>query len=205
MTRQDLGTLALRTQEVYERNAERFDRERSRVLFERCWLDRMVDGLGRGAAVLDLGCGAGDPIAAYMDSRGFHVVGLDASRAMLRIAGKRFPQGDWRLGDMRRLDLAERFDAILGWDSFFHLTAEEQRGTLIRIAAHLRPSGRVMLTVGPTSGEVAGHVGDDAVYHASLSPQEYTQRLDALGLDMLDFVKEDPAAWGRTVLLARKR
>lgn len=144
MTGPDLHALSRRTGEVYERNAERFDRERDKGLFERPWLDR-------------------------------------------------------------RLDLIERFDAILGWDSFFHLTAQEQRGTLPRIAGHLRPFGRVLLTVGPMAGEVVGHVGDDPVYHASLSPQEYTRRLEALGLDILDFVKEEPAAWGRTVLLARKR
>lgn len=205
MTDPELQALSRRTGEVYERNAERFDRERGRDLFECTWLDRMVDGLDPGASILDLGCGTGDPIAAYLRGRGFAVLGLDASSAMLAIARTRFPQGDWRLGDMRWLDLAERFDAILGWDSFFHLTAEEQRGTLPRIASHLRPFGRVLLTVGPMAGEVAGHVGDDPVYHASLSPQEYAQRLDALGLDILDFVKEDPAARGRTVLLARKR
>lgn len=204
MTGDDLAALALQTQQVYERNAARFDRERSRQLYERAWLDRLLDGLAVGAPVLDLGCGAGDPIAAYIRQQGFQVVGLDASNAMLAIARQRYPQGDWRLGDMRQLDLPERFDAIVGWDSFFHLTAQEQRDTLPRIAAHLNPLGQLMLTVGPSAGEVAGHVGDDPVYHASLAPQDYEQRLAVLGVEIVDFVKEDPAAWGRTVLFARK-
>lgn len=201
----DLAALALRTQDVYERNALRFDRERPKGLHERPWLDRFLQGIAAGGHILDLGCGAGDPIAAYMRRCGYAVVGLDASHAMLAMAQARYPEGEWLHGDMRVLKLGRRFDDIIGWNSFFHLTQEEQRGTLARIADHLRPGGTLMLTVGPAAGEVGGKVGDDAVYHASLSPDEYAACLNADGIDILDFVKEDPGCDFQTVLLARKR
>lgn len=201
----DLTALAATTQDVYERNARRFDAERSKGLHERVWLDRFLALTGEAGRVLDLGCGTGDPIAAYMTERGFHVIGIDASAAMLAIARERFPTGDWRQGDMRDLDLPETFDGIIGWNSFFHLRQDEQRSVLRRLAAHLNPGGALMLTVGPHAGEVAGHVGDDPIYHSSLAPEEYKDALARLSLDIVRFTKEDPDCGRQSVLLAQRR
>lgn len=201
----ELKRLAAQTQQIYQRNAVRFDVERSKTLFEKAWLDRFAKLLPSGAAVLDAGCGAGDPIAAYLSGLGFRVTGIDAAAAMIALAKSKYPHGDWRQADMRRLDLEERFDGIIGWNSFFHLTPEEQRSTLPLLAAHLAPSGVLMLTVGPGAGEVSGHVGDDPVYHSSLARAEYETILASLGLEILRFVPEDPACNFHTVLLARMR
>lgn len=203
-TKPDLRALAGRTQEIYERNAARFDRERPKALHERAWLDRFLDCLAPGGHVLDAGCGTGDPVAHYMAGRGFRVTGLDASEAMLAIARTRFPDGDWRLGDMRSVDLPERFDGIIAWDSFFHLTADEQRDTLPQFARLLAPGGALLLTIGPEAGEVTGRVGDDSVYHASLAPEDYDSILAAHGLGVIAFVAEDPDCDFRTLLLAAK-
>ena len=203
MPERALSDLAAQTQAVYERNAARFDAERAKGLFERKWIDRFLGLLPEGGLVLDLGCGAADPIGVHMLARGYRVIGVDASSAMIRLARARAPLGDWRIADMRSLALAERFDGIIGWNSFFHLTREEQRDVLPRLAAHLRPGGILMLTVGPEDGEVAGTVGDDAVYHASLSPEAYAALLAADGMEVIDFVAEDPECDFASILLAR--
>lgn len=198
------AALAARTREVYERQAERFDGERPKHLLERAWLDRFLSLVEPGGLVLDLGCGGGDPIAGHIMERGFDVVGIDASEAMLAIARRRFPAGDWRRGDMRRLDLPESFDGIIGWDSFFHLTPGEQRDTLRRIGEHMKPGAALMLTVGHEAGEVTGRVGGEPVYHASLAPEEYEALLGELGIEVTAFVKGDPDCDGHTILLGRK-
>ncbi len=202
---EDLWRLAAATQTVYERNAARFDAERPKRLHERVWLDRFRELLPEGGTILDAGCGAGEPIAAYFRQCGYRVTGVDFSRAMLDLVNERFPDGDWRYADMRRLDLPDRFDGIIGWNSFFHLTQAEQRTTLPRFAAHLSPGGALMLTVGDRAGEVTGHVGDDRVYHSSLAREEYTAILDGLGLDIVRFTVEDPDCDHHTILLAHKR
>jgi SAM-dependent methyltransferase len=201
----DLADLARQTQAVYEKNAIRFDTERTKGLHERIWLDRFIASLAPGASILDLGCGAGNPIAAHLMGQGFRVTGLDASRAMLALARDRLPHGDWRLGDMRKLDLPETFDGILGWNSFFHLAKEEQRCVLPRLARHLKPGGALMLTVGPRESEAQGHVGDDPVYHASLAPEEYRRILSDSGLTLIRFVAEDSECERQSVLLAHTR
>ena len=200
-----MAELAKTTQDVYERNAARFDAERAKALFERSWLDRFLSFIPIKGHVLDLGCGSGDPIAKYIIGQGYKLTGADASAAMLSLARKKFPDGDWRKADMRTLDLPERFHGILGWDSFFHLTRDEQRSVLPKIAAHLAPSGVVMLTVGPGDGEVTVHVGDDTVYHASLSIEEYTAILAAHGVTVIEFMVDDPECGHHTILLAQKQ
>lgn len=192
------------TREVYNRQALAFDEERSRSFFEARWLTRFGDALISGGRVLDLGCGAGEPIAAWLIAEGFQLTGLDFSEPMLAIARNRWPGGDWRVADMRNLELSERFDGIIAWNSFFHLTPDEQRNTLPRLANLLNPNGRLMLTVGPQAGEVCGYVGGEAVYHSSLSPAEYAKLLEENGLLLTAFVAEDPGCNGHSVLMAKR-
>ncbi|KIC51433.1 methyltransferase [Tateyamaria sp. ANG-S1] len=191
-------------QGVYDRQAAVYDARRSRALFEARWLARFAVALPGGARVLDLGCGTGDPIARWFMAEGFSVTGVDFSEPMLAIARERWPEGDWRQADMRVLDLGETFDGIIAWNSFFHLTAEAQRDCISRMAAHLEPGGSLMLTVGPSAGEAEGTVGDEAVYHASLSPAGYATCLEENGLRLTGFLAEDPDANQHTVLMARK-
>ncbi len=192
------------TRAVYDRQAEVYDADRSRAFFEARWLTRFGDALPRGSRVLDLGCGAGEPISSWLIAEGFRLTGLDFSPRMLDIARTRWPQGDWRDGDMRQLDLGERFDGIIAWNSFFHLSPDEQRAALPRLAAHLAPGGRLMVTVGHKAGEVTGTVGGEPVYHASLSPAEYATRLEETGLRLTAFVAEDPGCKDHTILMALK-
>ncbi len=192
------------TREVYERQAAAYDAQRSRALFEARWLARFAGCLPAGGRVLDLGCGAGEPIARWFIAEGFRVTGVDFAEAMLDIARTRWPEGDWRQGDMRELDLGARFDGIVAWDSFFHLTPDEQRVCIGQMARHLEPGGTLMMTVGPMAGEVTGHVGGEPVYHASLSPAGYAVCLEENGLRLTGFLAEDAEADRHSVLMARK-
>ncbi len=196
--------LSDKTRQIYEDQAEQFDRDRSRKLFEARWLARFSDGLPRGARVLDLGCGAGEPIASWLIAEGFRYTGVDYAEAMLAIARGRWPDGDWRLADMRKLDLGEQFDGIVAWDSFFHLTRDEQRACLPLLGRHLKPGGQLLVTVGHGNAEVTGRVGGETVYHASLSPAEYAGLLEDCGMLMTGFLAQDPECEKHSVLLARK-
>jgi SAM-dependent methyltransferase len=192
------------TRAVYERNAKGFDRHRGQTLIERTWLDRFLALVPEGAPVLDLGCGAGEPIARYLIESGREVWGADFAEPMLAIARQRFPQARWVHVDMRSLDLDCRFGGIVGWNSFFHLTMDEQRAAIPILARHLVPGGAILLTVGPGEGEVTGTVEGETIYHASLSPQEYEQLLGRVGLTVIDFVAEDPDCDSHSVLLAKR-
>ena len=201
----DMNALAAGTQDVYERLGPRFDAERHKHLVEGDWLRRFESLLPGNADILDLGCGAGEPVAKYLIANGHNLTGIDYSSSMIRLVRQRFPAHDWREGDMRALDLDRQFDGILSWHAFFHLTPDEQRLALVSFADHLRPTGALMLTVGTAEGEVVGHVGGEAVYHSSLSPDEYREILTGRDVRIVDFVFEDPECDMASVLLAQKR
>ena len=192
------------TKAVYETHAAAWDAQRSRALFEKGWLDRLLAFGAAGDGVLDAGCGAGEPIAAYLVAQGRRVCGVDFSGAMLDIARARFPGERWLQADMRALDLGVTFAGVIAWDSFFHLTAEEQRATLPRLAAHVAPGGALLATVGPAEGEAIGSVDGAAVYHASLSTGEYERLLNAAGMRLVAFTPDDPDCAGHSVLLAAR-
>ena len=204
MRKKDLSQLAEKTQQVYERNARRFANDRPKSLVEKPWLERFRNLIPQRGKILDLGCGAGEPIAAYLIQEGHRVIGLDASNNMIQLAQENIPNGDWRVGDIRTFEFHEKFHGIIGWNSFFHLTREEQRHALPNIVKHLLPKGALLLTVGPHAGEVAGCVGDDPIYHASLSFEEYSRILSRHGMQVKSYAPEDPTCYDMTPLLAQK-
>lgn len=200
----NIRALAAKTRSVYEQHGLQYDAERSRLLFEKKWLRRFENLLPASAAILDAGCGGGEPIGRYFIEQGYKVTGIDFAAPMVELAKARFPDSTWYRMDMRVLDLQESFQGIISWHSFFHLTPNEQRATLARFAQHLQPKGLLLLTVGPDAGEVTGHVGGQPVYHSSLSPAAYQEVLHSLGMTVLDFVPEDPECDFASVLLSRK-
>ncbi|MDF0598173.1 class I SAM-dependent methyltransferase [Psychromarinibacter halotolerans] len=189
---------------TYERVARGYAASRDKTLFERRWLDRMLN-FAPGRRVLDIGCGPGRPIAEYLLDRRCVVTGVDGAPAMVALFRQNLPGADCIRSDMRGLNLGRRFDALLAWDSFFHLSPGDQREMFPTFAAHAAPRAVLMFTSGPDAGEPIGRVEGEPVYHASLSPDEYRACLDAAGFDVVDFKPEDPACAGHSVWLARKR
>lgn len=58
--------------------------------------------VGAGTRVLDIGCGGGTA-SVLADERGAQVSGIDAASELIRIAAKRVPAGDFRVGDLETL------------------------------------------------------------------------------------------------------
>lgn len=191
---------------TYDRVAADFQARRTRSLFEKPSLDRMLGIAPRNVSprrLLDLGCGTGAPIATYLADRGMAITGVDGARAMLDLFEATLPRAKAVHADMRTLDLGTQFDAILAWNSFFHLSPDAQRAMFPVFARHAAPKAALMFTCGPSAGEVMGKAADAPVYHASLAPDEYDSLLRSHGFDVLDFRPEDPDCNFHTTWLAR--
>lgn len=188
---------------LYERHALAFDADRGKSLFERAWLDRFRSAIGAGAGILDAGCGSGEPIAGYLVACGHRITGIDSSPSLIELCAARFPEQTWIVSDMRHIALRRRFGGILAWDSFFHLAPADQRAMFPIFGAHAEPGAALMFTSGPAAGEAIGSYRGEALYHASLDPDEYRALLAESGFAVLAHVAEDAACGGRTVWLAR--
>lgn len=190
---------------TYEAHGAGFAATRGRSLFERPWLDRFLR-YTTGRELLDLGCGSGQPIAAYLGERNRDITGVDGAETMVKLFAKNLPNQKVIQADMRGLDLGKQFDGILAWNSFFHLGPDDQRAMFPVFAAHANPGAPVLVTTGHAEGEAIGEIdGGAPVYHASLSPAAYRTLFDEAGFDVIDFIPEDPDCAGHSVWLARKR
>ncbi|QDK98838.1 class I SAM-dependent methyltransferase [Acinetobacter tandoii] len=189
--------------ELYRKYAREWVALRGEDLYEKVWLDRMLALVPAQAQILDLGSGSGKPIAAYLLAQGCIVTGVDSSEVMLLMARQNFPDQTWIQADMRQFRLAQKFDAILAWDSFFHLAQDDQRQMFAQFARHAQLGTVLMFSSGPADGEAIGELFGEPLYHASLAPEEYRALLRQYGFQVLEMVAEDPECTGHTVWLAQ--
>jgi SAM-dependent methyltransferase len=103
-------------------------------------------------SVLDLGCGTGGhvlPLAA----RGYAVTGADRSGGMLAAARRKAATAGLAArfvrGDVRRLRIGRRFDAVIAMFAVlgYQTGDEDIRAALATAAAHLRPGGLLVCDV----------------------------------------------------------
>src|SRR2546426_7956737 len=87
-------------------------------------------GLASGL-VVDLGCGSGI-WAAELSRAGYDVLGIDISQAMIDIARKRVPRGEFRTGSLLRAKLP-RCDAVTALGECFNYLFDESN-TLAQIS-----------------------------------------------------------------------
>jgi SAM-dependent methyltransferase len=90
--------------------------------------------------LLHLGCGAGGN--DYTFRKHFRVTGVDISEGMLEIARETNPEVDYLHGDMRSIDLKQRFDVVAIPDSIDYMTTLPNLKDAIDTACrHLKPGG----------------------------------------------------------------
>jgi SAM-dependent methyltransferase len=189
--------------DLYERHAHDWVSDRGRQLgAEGAWLARFTALVPHGARILDIGCGAGEPIARNLLEQGYLVDGVDSSPTLISLCRDRFPERSWHVADMRSLALGATFDGLLAWNSMFHLAHDDQRAMFSIFRQHAAPGAALMFTSGTSHGEAIGSFRGEPLYHASLSTEEYRTLLAAHGFRVVEHVAEDPEGGGPTVWLA---
>ncbi len=114
--------------------------------FERWLLDR-VAAHADGTPVVEAGCGPGH-VTAYLADAGADATGIDLSPGMVAEARRRFPDGDYQVGDLRRLmrpTSGAGWSAVLAWYSLIHLAASELPAAVAALARPLVPGGWLVL------------------------------------------------------------
>lgn len=148
MSHDNTTHFVLQTIDAYERSAKecvaRWNRRRHRrppLLAE--WLRC----LPAGARLLDLGCGGGQD-AGDLDRRGYRVVGLDRTNALLSACRRRYPSLPLVRADLRDLPFQEMsFDGLWAAASLMHLPKPDARRILADLCKLVRPGGLFAATV----------------------------------------------------------
>ena len=105
-------------------------------------------------SILELGCGTGTVLAALAQRLGQRpgdssIVGVDGSVGMLAVARRKYPQLDFRLGDIRNPPVEDRFDLqVCAFNTFQHLLSDEDlRQALSAARTHAAPHGALAFDV----------------------------------------------------------
>jgi SAM-dependent methyltransferase len=140
--------LVLQTTDAYERSAKeclaRWDKRRHRrppLLVE--WLQY----LPAGANLLDLGCGGGQD-AGDLVRRGYRILGVDRTSALLSAGRRRYPSLPLVRADLRFLPFQVlSFDGLWAAASLMHFPKPEARRILADLWRLARPGGLFAATV----------------------------------------------------------
>jgi len=175
----------------------------------------LLDRLDHAADVLDLGCGAGVPIAWTLAKR-HRITGVDVSPEMVRLARRNVPAGHFVCADVTSIDFdPSSFDAVVAICSIFHLPREQQSALFQSIHRWLKPGGYLLCTL--SHHHEAGYTEDGffgvTMYWSNYSLEEYLETLAGVGFQVLETSSTargyDDTTLGDTedhpLVLARKR
>lgn len=97
--------------------------------------------------LLDLGCGAGEPVARYFVDRSWTVTGVDFSEQMLELATTYVPEMKTLHADITDVEFeSKQFNAITASYSLFHVPAIKHVVLFEKIHQWLRPDGKALFT-----------------------------------------------------------
>jgi len=137
-----------------------------------------------GGAVLDLGCGPGDPITRVLFDAGLAVYGVDASPSMVGAFRVRFPAVPVECNSVERSNFFGReFDGVIAWGLFFLLQPGVQAQLIGKVAQALARGGRFLFTAPRQICEWSdGMTGRPS---ESLGAEVYRQLLETAGLVLI--------------------
>jgi len=148
-----------------------------------------VEGWARalptGAAVLELGCGIGEPIGTALERTGCEIFGIDASPRMIDAFQRRLPHARAACEAAEDSPFFNRtFDGIVAWGLMFLLPTGTQDRIIVKAANALKPNGSFLFTAPAHVCEWNDNLtGQRSI---SLGADEYKRRLAANGLTVIE-------------------
>ncbi|MFI5327009.1 MAG: class I SAM-dependent methyltransferase [Candidatus Rokuibacteriota bacterium] len=154
---------ASRVRESYDELAatytERLFAELAGKPLDRHLLNRFAEDVRDRGLVADLGCGPGH-VARYLHEQGVRMLGIDLAPRMIEWARKLSPEIEFRVGDMRALELLDgALAGLVAFYSLIHLEEREMVPTLRELRRVLAPGGLLL---------IAFHIGEETVHRDEL-------------------------------------
>ncbi len=151
------------TLEIYAQEAAKYA-TRDRKERADGFLEPFIGMMPPGAAVLDLGCGAGWA-AAVMQERGCDVHALDATPEMAALAQQKLKR-KVRVASFESIDDVAAYDGIWASGALLHVPKAGMPGLLAKLAVALKPGGLLLATFKAGEGEARDKLGRFYAYYA---------------------------------------
>ena len=171
--------------EGYDRLVERY--QTIRHAFDNSQeLGEFASLLPKHAKVLDVGCGAGVPVAQFLVERGFDVTGIDFSKNMLKLARKNVPKARFLLKDMTKLDFeADSFDGLTAFYSIIHVPREKHFALFQSFHRILKPKGIMLISIGSDEWEATEKYYGTDMFWSHYSPEKSLQFVKKSGFEII--------------------
>jgi SAM-dependent methyltransferase len=188
----------------YELVAERYlaARDRSRNLRH---LEHFVSELEPGSRILDVGCGAGEPVDSFLTDHGCNVIGIDISPKQIELARKNVRGGLFEIRDMQ--DLAEgqfAVDGVVSFYAIFHTPRESHAETLKKLASFLPQGGRLLVTMGAGAWEGEEEFYGEPMRWSHFGAERNRQLVEAAGFEVLSDEIEDEGGERHQIILGAR-
>jgi cyclopropane fatty-acyl-phospholipid synthase-like methyltransferase len=133
--------------EAYEVHAQRFLRRRDESLVGSRVVEQWSRKLPPRAAVIELGCGGGQPITRVLSEAGLRVWAIDSSPTLVAAFQSRFPTIPVQCARVQDSDFFGRmYDAAVAIGLIFLLAEPDQAELISRVADIIVPGGRFLFT-----------------------------------------------------------
>lgn len=157
------------------------------------WVGHLIESLpANGGRILDLGCGAGIPVARDLAALGHSVVGVDGSEQQIVRARRNVPTATFIEQDMCEVELsAASFDAVGAFYSMTHLPPAQQGLLISKIARWLKPGGMFVASFGAgAAGEWTGDWLGTTMFFGHSGREATLQSLADAGLSVRHSIVE---------------
>ncbi|CZI43538.1 TPA: class I SAM-dependent methyltransferase [Legionella pneumophila] len=207
-----INSFANKIKQSYDKIAKIWHEKRDWYI-EQTSIDEMIAKLHSGATILDVGCGSGKPIAAYLKYQGFEVYGMDISPKQIEYAKQIIPEQNLFVADICDFSTSMQFDAIICWCTLFHIHASIHGSVLKKLHNLLKPEGLLLITFADTShppesefkiideSTIESEMFGEHFYHSGQPSQQNSQLMLNTGFIILSDKIDQP---GNQVILAKK-
>jgi ubiquinone/menaquinone biosynthesis C-methylase UbiE len=184
----------------YDRIARTYHEQRGRYPDKRL-LAMISSRLKKGSSVLDLGCGAGVPVARYLVKKGFRVTGIDFSPSMVRFARRNVPKARFILMDITKMRFKpDSFNGAVSFYAIIHIPREKHAKIYKKLYRILKPGSFILLNACGTDVNGWEEYAEDylgaPMFWSFYGPKKTSQMIASAGFDIL---------WGRILSLGGEK